>query len=92
MLLRKWNFYTHEYEPYPVPDTATLVLVSQDMNLPVSCAGCLKTIIYGDSYTSRTIHTPHGFGYPVCESCYQTENDEDEAANRGAIEHEPTRR
>lgn len=27
----------------------------------------------GNCYTSKEIHTPHGFGYAVCESCYNIE-------------------
>ena len=32
---------------------------------------------YGDGYTSRTIHTINGFGYVVCEDCYDKERKEE---------------
>ena len=28
---------------------------------------------YGDTYTSLEIHTAMGFGYGVCEDCYEFE-------------------
>lgn len=33
----------------------------------------LMTLTRGNCYTSKEIHTPHGFGYAVCESCYNIE-------------------
>ena len=34
------------------------------------------TFYYTDKrlkYTSKEIHTPHGFGYAICEKCYEEE-------------------
>lgn len=72
MLLRKWNFDTHEYEPFDSPAKATFTY-SANMDAPVDCANCGKAMTYGEGFTSRTIHTEIGFGYPVCEDCYNTE-------------------
>lgn len=36
------------------------------------------TFYYTDKrlkYTSKEIHTPHGFDYAVCENCYDTERE-----------------
>ena len=41
-----------------------------DMNKEISCCQCGKKIKFGNSYTSRTIHTEVGFGYAECEDCY----------------------
>ena len=39
----------------------------------VTCPHCGDLIEYGDSYTSLEFHTEMGFGYAVCESCYELE-------------------
>lgn len=80
--LRKWNYETHEYDLYQVPDTWVLVLYTQDMELPVNCAQCGKEMTFGEGYTSKEIHTPVGFGYPVCEQDYEKEVERDQANRR----------
>ena len=70
---RKWNYQTHKYDDYFVPDDKILKTYSNDMNEIVNCCQCLKEIKYGDSYTSKEVHTPIGFGYAVCEDCYKQE-------------------
>jgi transcription elongation factor Elf1 len=42
----------------------------------INCADCGKQVTYGDCYTSLTIHTNTGMGYPVCEKCYEKEWEE----------------
>lgn len=37
------------------------------------CPNCGKKVTFGSCYTSKEIHTPHGFGYAVCENCYNIE-------------------
>lgn len=43
------------------------------MSNKVNCAQCGREIKFGDSYTSKEIHTFSGFGYSVCEECYDKE-------------------
>lgn len=71
--IQKWNFQSHEYEPYTVPADATIVLYTVDMDLPINCTNCFKDMVFGQGYTSRTLHTHVGLGYPVCEDCYEEE-------------------
>lgn len=71
MLAKKWNFSKVEYEDYELTEGATTY--SSDMDEIVSCAQCGKKVLFGESYTSRQIHTPRGFGYAVCEKCYEKE-------------------
>lgn len=73
LVLRKWNFNTHDYEPHPVPQGKKIVLFSTNMSLDVNCANCFKDMQYGDGYTSKTIHNESGLGFPVCEDCYEEE-------------------
>lgn len=72
MLLRKWNYNTHEYEPFDSP-AIILSIYSEDMDLPVDCANCGKHMTFGVGYTLRTIHNHAGIGFPVCEDCYNKE-------------------
>lgn len=74
MRLRKWDYDAHEYKPFEVPGDKIIVLYSNDMNLPINCTNCFKDMTFGDGYTSRTIHNDVGFGYPVCEDCYEKEH------------------
>ena len=71
MNVKKWSFADNVYKPYTVPENASMYEV--DMGKKVSCANCGKTVKYGDTYTSLTIHSPYGMGYAVCKTCYYDE-------------------
>lgn len=71
--LNRWNYDKQTYEPYDVPDNWNVKCYSNDMDEIVNCPHCGKEVTYGSCYTSREIHTPHGFGYSVCEKCYDAE-------------------
>lgn len=73
MYLRKWNYQTRTYELYKIPDEWKCVTYCEDMKEKVNCPHCGKIIEYGNSYTSKEIHTGIGFGYAVCEKCYKKE-------------------
>lgn len=75
MMIGKWNYETHEYDPVVIDPTWKVVLYTEDMNLPINCTSCGKDMTFGQGYTSRELHTEHGFGYPVCEDCYEQERD-----------------
>jgi hypothetical protein len=81
MLLDKWNYSTHKYEPFESPARVT-TLYSEDMVAEVDCAECGKRMPFGDGYTSRRIHNKFGFGYPVCEGCYAKEDEAKKAAGK----------
>lgn len=68
---RKFNFKTREYEPYTLPELASLF--EDDTETIVACAECGKLAPFGGMMTSRRIHTAHGFGFMVCESCNRLE-------------------
>lgn len=67
----KWNYKNHNYDDYELPGNCKLY--SNDMEEVVNCAQCGKEITFGESYTSFEIHNHIGFGYAVCEKCYQQE-------------------
>lgn len=69
-VLKKWNYEKQEYEPYEVPYDWNVATFETDMEKIINCAGCGRKIMYGDCYTSRTIHTNMGMGYSVCGECY----------------------
>lgn len=69
----KWDFSKREYEPYELLDDWTIFLYCDDMDMPVNCACCGKELDFGSTYTSRKIHTRHGFGFPVCPECHEKE-------------------
>ena len=70
MLLKKWNWKTREYDPYEISDDWNVKTYSNDMDEIVNCPHCGRKVEFGDTYTSREIHTEHGFGYSVCGDCY----------------------
>ena len=61
MTAQKWNYKTHEYDPY------------EFMGKIVACARCGGQMMYGNGYTSLEIHNSMGIGYAVCERCYDEE-------------------
>lgn len=71
--LLKWNYAKSEYEFYTIPDEWDVALSRSDMDAGINCAGCGKDMVYGDSLTSQEIHTEIGFGYGVCDECYEQE-------------------
>lgn len=73
MEFRKWNYETHEYEPIEVPDEWNVSLYTENMDEIVNCPHCGKELRFGETYTSKEIHNWVGFGYGVCEECYEEE-------------------
>lgn len=76
MILRKWNYKTKQYDQFDSPAQVTKVY-SENMDERVDCAQCGKQMTYGDGYTSREVHNTVGYGYPVCEECYNDEWERD---------------
>lgn len=73
-ILQKWNWIKHKYEKYEIPEEWFCKTYCNDLKEIVNCPHCGRKIKFGDSYTSREIHTPVlTFGYAVCESCYEKE-------------------
>lgn len=71
--INRWNYETQEYDPYDVPDEWNVKSYSDNMDEIVNCPHCGKKVTFGSCYTSKEIHTPYGFGYAVCEKCYDME-------------------
>ena len=71
--LRRWNYARHEYDPYMIPDRWKVSLYENDLETVVNCAQCGEEYTFGEMYTSTEIHNQMGFGYGVCEECYQQE-------------------
>ncbi len=67
----KWNFKEQKYEDYELPDNCPLT--GHDMEKIINCANCREKFKFGECYCSKTIHNELGFGYPVCEKCYNKE-------------------
>lgn len=73
MILKKWNYETHKYDDIELPDKLYVSLYENDMNVMVNCPHCLKPVKFGECYTSMEFHNWVGFGYAVCENCYNEE-------------------
>lgn len=74
MILQKWNYEKHEYEPYKVPDEWKCKVYTDNMDELVNCPHCGKELRFGDTYTSLEIHTERtAFGFGVCTECYEKE-------------------
>ena len=74
-IIKKWDYLSHSYFSIPITSRERLNIktYSEDMNEIVNCCQCLKKIRYGDTYTSNEINTDLGFGFAVCEDCYEKE-------------------
>lgn len=71
--LRRWNWRTHEYEDYEVPDNWFVTTYAYDMDTIIDCASCGKGYPNALMYSSQEIHTEIGFGYLVCYKCHEQE-------------------
>lgn len=67
-MAQKWIEAEHRYIPYELPKGASCY--EEDMDKKISCCVCGKKIKYGNSFTSRRIHTLAGIGYCECYDCY----------------------
>lgn len=74
-LIKKWDYPSHSYFTIPITSREPLNIktYSNDMDEIVNCCQCLRPIKFGDTYTSKEIHTELGFGYGVCPECYEKE-------------------
>lgn len=73
-VLRKWDYGKKEYAPWPVPAEWRVATIEDDMDAPVECAQCGRTLPFGEAYTSLEVHTDGaGFGYAVCGKCHSQE-------------------
>ena len=73
MILQKWNYEKHEYEPYEVPDDWHVSIFSLDMDEIINCVQCGCEVKFGECFTSKEVHNNFGFGYMVCDKCYEKE-------------------
>lgn len=84
----KWNYVTHSYDPYELP--AGAVLLVDDLEQKVNCAGCGSEYIVGEMFTSQQIHQiPIGLGYSVCPTCHSQECET--RSNYERADYEPKR-
>ena len=70
--LRRWDSLEKQYLPYTVPDDWN-PKVMHERGEEIVCVSCGKKVNFDDTYTSLEIQTDAGFGYPVCEECYDKE-------------------
>lgn len=73
MIVGKWNYEKHDYEPYKIPNDWNCKTYSEDMDEIINCAQCGRSVKIGNCYTSLEIHNRIGFGFGVCENCYNSE-------------------
>lgn len=73
MIILKWDCKKHIYEKCTIPENWNCKTYSDDMDEIVNCPHCGKELSFGETYTSMEFHTEMGFGYGVCENCYQIE-------------------
>ena len=71
--LQKWDYEQHKYLPYFVPADWKISLLLQDMDELINCCQCGGEVKFGDTYTSKEIHTESGFGYCICEKYNESE-------------------
>lgn len=76
-MLQKWDPRRRTYLPYMIPGNWNVSIFEWDLETVVTCAGCGQRLSFGDSYTSRQIHTTAGIGYAVCRKCYDREWNEE---------------
>lgn len=79
----RWNYKNNRYEPWQV--SPNVALFKRDLEEIVDCCECGRQVKYGDCYTSLRVHNHSGFGYAVCEKCYEEERKEEEAYERNDI-------
>lgn len=73
MILDKWNYEKHVYEPYAVPDDWKVSKYEDNLNAVVNCCQCGRKVIVDDTFSSHEIHDDLGLGFMVCSDCHDKE-------------------
>ena len=80
--MKKWNYQTHQYDDYSMPEDWKVSMYETDMDKQINCAECGKPMKYGESFISQRIYDDAGlFGYAVCWDC-------NESGLKERVEHE----
>jgi len=69
-IIYKWNFEKHEYEE--IINTWGISLIHELGEMTI-CANCKEPLLFDNGYTSNQWHSKVGFGYSVCEKCFEAE-------------------
>lgn len=77
---RKWDPFRQVYEPCVIDELCSTY--EGDMEKIVVCPQCGRKLKFGETYTSKEIHTGFGIGYAVCGDCYQKEWERKHAAEQ----------
>lgn len=65
MILAKWNYKKHNYEPYKIPDKWNCKTYCDDMSEEVNCVECGKKLKFSNCYTSLEVHSMP-FAFRLC--------------------------
>lgn len=75
MKVNRWNYKTHSYDEFEIDtDFFKVGIWFNNINEEINCVCCKRPVRYGDTYTSLEWHDNIGFGYCVCEECYDREH------------------
>jgi len=72
-IARIWRPEKKAYDKYYIPMSWYTPLWTANMDAVVNCASCGKQLKYGDTFSSRFIHTEMGIAYYVCPECHEKE-------------------
>lgn len=70
MRVNRWDFEKHEYDIIEVPDNW---IITTRGSSQCNCVSCGRKVYVDDCYTSYQYQDAIGFGYLVCEDCYNKE-------------------
>lgn len=70
---KRWAFLKQRYETVNIDPECGVY--AADLGVPLRCPSCNKVALYGEMYTSLRYHDAAGFGYMVCEHCYEQEQE-----------------
>ena len=76
MKINKWNSETQTYEKVDFPDKFHISTWEPSLKNKVVCPSCKSTIEFGEAFTSKRYQDDLGYGYCVCEKCYNNEKAE----------------
>lgn len=72
MKVNRWDFEKHKYDIVNInPDW--VVTTKGKLDWIVNCVNCGKTLLVENCYTSYQYQNSVGFGYLICEDCYNKE-------------------
>ena len=80
--IQRWDYEKHIYEDVENEYGVRIYYAEDELDEIIRCVNCGDEMVADDGYTSHQWHNHFGFGYLVCEKCYEIELEKREKSKK----------